>query len=105
MPALLIVAIVLAALSALFAIQNASVVTVSFLGWEWEASLALILILTLGVGIVVGYLAGLPSALKKATLLRQSRRKLAELEGRFDRQMTSRPEEFAATELGEKPER
>ena len=80
MPALLIVAIVLAALSALFAIQNASVVTVSFLGWEWEASLALVLILTLGTGILVGYLAGLPSKLRKERQLRRTRRQLAGLE-------------------------
>ena len=63
MPGILIVAIVLAGISAIFALQNSEVVAISFLGWDWEASLALILILTLGVGIVIGYLAGLPSKL------------------------------------------
>jgi putative membrane protein len=81
MPYLLIVAVVLAAVTALFAIQNATVVAVSFLGWEWQASLALILILTLGIGILVGYLAGLPSAMKKGSELRQSRKRVRELEG------------------------
>ena len=80
MPFLLIIAIVLAALTALFAIQNASVITVSFLGWEWDASLALILILTLGIGILIGYLAGLPSSLKKGSQLRQVKRDLGDLE-------------------------
>jgi uncharacterized integral membrane protein len=76
MPLFLILAIALAALTALFAVQNSTVIAVSFLGWEWEASLALILILTLGIGILIGYLAGLPSALKKGSQLRQSKREL-----------------------------
>ena len=61
MPGVLIVAIVLAAISAVFALQNSEVVAVSFLGWHWQASLALVLILTLGSGMVIGFLAGLPS--------------------------------------------
>jgi uncharacterized integral membrane protein len=78
MPFLLIVAVILAAATALFAIQNSGVIAVSFLGWEWEASLALIL--TLGVGILVGYLAGLPASLRKGSQLRQLKRDLGELE-------------------------
>jgi len=80
MPFFLIVAIILAILTALFALQNSAVITVSFLGWEWNASLALILILTLGVGILIGYLAGLPSSLKKGSQLRQVKRDLGALE-------------------------
>ena len=80
MPFLLIIAIILAALTALFAIQNSSVITVWFLGWEWDASLALVLILTLGVGILIGYLAGLPSSLKKGSQLRQVKRDIGALE-------------------------
>jgi putative membrane protein len=80
MPFLLIIAIALAVLTAVFAIQNSDVIEVSFLGWEWEASLALILILTLGVGILVGYLAGLPGRVKKGSQLRQARKDLAGLE-------------------------
>jgi putative membrane protein len=80
MPMFLIIAIVLAAVTALFAIQNSTVITVSFLGWEWDASLALILILTLGIGILIGYLAGLPSSLKKGSQLRQVKRDQGALE-------------------------
>ncbi len=80
MPFLLIVAIALAALTAIFAIQNSGVIAVSFLGWEWEASMALILIVTLGVGILVGYLAGLPAKMKKGSQLRQTKRELENLE-------------------------
>lgn len=102
MPVLVIVAVVLAAISALFAIQNATVVGVSFLGWEWEASLALILILTLGIGIVVGYLAGLPMSMKKGSLLRQVRKRVGELESRVAEQESMRkPEDSKARSEGE----
>lgn len=101
MPALLIIAFVLAAVTALFAIQNATVVTVSFLGWEWEASLALILILTLGVGILVGYLAGLPSSMKKGRQLRQARKKVRDLEGARSEQPDSSSTRDLPPEAGE----
>ena len=80
MTGVLIAAIVLAALVAIFALQNSAVIMVSFLGWHWEASLALILILVLGAGILVGYLAGLPSAWKSKSELRQQRREIKDLE-------------------------
>jgi uncharacterized integral membrane protein len=80
MTGVLIAAIALAALVAIFALQNSSVIMVSFLAWHWEASLALVLILVLGAGILVGYLAGLPSAWKHKSELRQQRREIADLE-------------------------
>ncbi|MGB6337922.1 MAG: LapA family protein [Thermoanaerobaculia bacterium] len=73
-------AIALAAVVAIFALQNSSVIMVSFMAWHWEASLALVLILVLGAGILVGYLAGLPSAWKNKAELRQHRREIADLE-------------------------
>lgn len=80
MTGFLIAAIVLAALVAIFALQNSAVIMVSFLAWHWEASLALVLILVLGAGILVGYLAGLPSAWKSKSELRQQRREISDLE-------------------------
>jgi uncharacterized integral membrane protein len=80
MTGFLILAIALAAVVAIFALQNSAVIVVSFLAWHWEASLALILILVLGAGILVGYLAGLPSAWKSKSELRQQRREISDLE-------------------------
>jgi uncharacterized integral membrane protein len=80
MTGFLILAIALAAVVAIFALQNSVVIMVSFLAWHWEASLALILILVLGAGILVGYLAGLPSAWKSKSELRQQRREISDLE-------------------------
>jgi len=82
MPLVLIAAIALAVLTALFAIQNATVITVSYLVWRFEASLALVLILTLGIGILIGYLATLPSSWRKSSQLRRTQRRQADLENR-----------------------
>jgi uncharacterized integral membrane protein len=83
MPAALLAALALAALSAVFAMQNSDVVMVEFFVWTWQASLALVLILTLGVGVVVGYLAGLPRVLGKSGEVRRLRKRVGELEARL----------------------
>jgi len=80
MTGVLIAAIALAALVAIFALQNSSVIMVTFLFWHWQASLALVLILVLGAGVLIGYLAGLPSAWKSKSELRQQRREISDLE-------------------------
>ena len=76
----LIAVIVLTLVSVIFAIQNSAVITVSFLVWELNASLALILIITLGAGILIGYLAGLPSVWKKGAEARKLHREIDDLE-------------------------
>lgn len=80
MPATLIAVTILSILVAVFAIQNATMVEISFLGWAWQASLAIVVLVTFGVGILIGYLAGLPSTFRKGKELRQHQEKVAELE-------------------------
>ena len=72
--------IVLAVVCVVFAVQNSAVITVSFLAWEANASLALILMITLGAGILIGYLAGLPSVWKRGSETRQLRRQVQDLQ-------------------------
>jgi uncharacterized integral membrane protein len=83
MPVALLAALVLATLSAVFAMQNSDVVTVELFVWSWNASLALVLILTLGAGVVVGYLAGLPRTLTRSGEVRRLRKRITELESRL----------------------
>ena len=80
MPFALVVALVLAVVSATFAIQNADPVSVDFLGWQWEASLALILILSLAAGAPIGDLVGLPRSLSLASEGRKMRKRITDLE-------------------------
>lgn len=46
----LIVAIIVAILAVVFALQNAVPITVSFLTWRFESSLALVLLITVALG-------------------------------------------------------
>lgn len=76
----LITIITLAVLSVVFAVQNSDVITVSFLAWQVDASLALILMITLVTGVLIGYLAGLPSVWKRGAETRQLRRQVDDLQ-------------------------
>jgi uncharacterized integral membrane protein len=76
----LITIIILAVVSVVFAVQNSAVITVSFLAWQVDASLALILMITLVVGILIGYLAGLPSVWRRSSETRQLRRQVEDLQ-------------------------
>ena len=97
MPATLIAMTFLSILVAVFAIQNAGVVEISFLGWTWQASLALVVLATFGVGILIGYLASLPSTFRKGKELRHQKQKVAALESTV-------PSEPEPPEVPEDPE-
>lgn len=51
---LIILIIVILAIVALFSVQNASPVAISFLFWRFEASLAIVIFLTALIGVVAG---------------------------------------------------
>lgn len=61
----LILALVLAIIVTIFAVQNIDPVNVSFLTFELNGSLALVLLITLTVGIIIGILVSAPSSLRR----------------------------------------
>ncbi len=60
----LIVAIIVAILAVVFALQNAVPITVSFLTWKFESSLALVLLITISLGVIMSLLVSVPSMIK-----------------------------------------
>jgi len=52
-----IVALVIVAVVAVFSVQNAVPVVISFLFWKFEASLAIVLFLSVVAGTVIGFSA------------------------------------------------
>ena len=91
---LLIVALIIAIISVVFALQNAVVIPVSLLFWEVRSSLALVLLVTLGSGIVVGLLAMAPSFIKRSIKISQQQKKIKQLQ-----------EAVAVKEVSEPPKR
>jgi uncharacterized integral membrane protein len=54
----LITSIVLLLLMAVFTVQNAAVVTISFFFWEYSVSRGLMIFFVLAVGIIIGLILG-----------------------------------------------
>jgi uncharacterized integral membrane protein len=80
----LIVALVIAALAVIFALQNTMTVTISFLAWDVTGSLSLVLLITLAIGALIGLLVLAPSEVKKSIAVSNSRKRIAALEKELD---------------------
>ena len=79
----LIVALGLAILAVIFALQNAIPVGVTFLVWKFEGSLALVLMLTFALGVLVSLLVSIPAILKRRSAISNQKKKMEELENRL----------------------
>jgi len=79
----LIVALGLAILTVIFALQNPIPVSVAFFGWEFEGSLALVLLLTFALGVLVSFLISIPAILKRRSAVSTQTKKMEELENRL----------------------
>lgn len=56
----IVLALIIAILAVIFAIQNAGIISVVFFSYSFEGSLALILLITFALGVLVGILLLLP---------------------------------------------
>lgn len=81
---LLILALVLALLVTVFAVQNNEAIEISFLMFELRGSLALVLLVTLAIGILIGWLMMAPSALRRRVKSFGMKRDMRKLEGELE---------------------
>ncbi len=77
----IVLALLILLFAVIFALQNTSTVTVAFLAWHYSGSLALVLLVALGAGLVISFLAYLPTLLRGNWSGRKLRKQMAELEG------------------------
>ena len=81
----LIVALVIAILAVIFALQNSMPITISFLVWKLtDAPLSLVLLITLAIGVVIGLLVLSPSAIKNSFAASSNRKRIGSLEKDLD---------------------
>jgi uncharacterized integral membrane protein len=81
MPTLyLIIALVIAVLAVIFALQNSMLVTISFFQWTITGSLSLVLLATLAIGVLIGLLVLSPALLKKTIKSSSQRKRIDALE-------------------------
>ncbi len=75
-----VVALILALLVTVFAVQNNKPITISFLFWSIDGSLALVLMITLVLGIVIGVLLMAPGSVRGRLQVGGLQRSLRSLE-------------------------
>ncbi len=80
MPISILLALLIALVAVVFALQNATTVTIAFLAWHFDGSLALLLLLTLAVGFLIGWLAATPSLFRHRLEKKSLRKQIAKLE-------------------------
>ena len=99
----LILAIIVAILAVVFALQNAVPITVSFLTWRFESSLALVLLITVALGVIMSLLVSVPSKIKRMKLISSQKKKLQELESGLQKEAENKAEEEIEREESELP--
>jgi putative membrane protein len=80
MQVFLIISLVIAVLAIIFALQNTAVASVTFIVWTFTGSLALVLLVALVAGILISFLASLPTLIRDRLTISRQNKKLAELE-------------------------
>ncbi len=76
----LILALVIAIIAVVFALQNTATITISFIIWEVTGSLSLVLLVTLAIGVLIGLLFLSPSAIKSSLQASGQRKLIGALE-------------------------
>ncbi len=76
----IIIALVIAIIAVIFALQNLATITVSFLFWSIHGSLALVLLVTLLVGVLISLLASLPQLVRHRWTASSRKKKITALE-------------------------
>lgn len=84
MRVLIILAVLLALLVTIFAVQNITPTAIQFLFWNVTGSLALILRVTFSVGILIGLMIMIPAAVRGRFQAADLRRNVKSLESRLD---------------------
>ncbi len=80
MQLLTIVAMLFAAFSVTFALQNNVPVTVTFLLWRFDSSLAMVLLIAMALGGLVVAFVSTPSTVRRQWALNRQRKRIEELE-------------------------
>lgn len=81
---LLIIALLIAILAIVFALQNTAAVTITFLVWTFQGSLALVMILALVAGVLIAFFALLPSSIRLRLRASSHKRDKSDLESSLE---------------------
>ena len=80
----LILALAIAIVAVLFALENTMMVTVSFFGYAVDGSLALFILISVGLGVLIGVLMMTPGRVKSSLSNARNRKKIGSLEASLE---------------------
>ena len=86
----LILTLIAVILAVMIALENTTIVQVTFLGYAVQGAVGLFLLIALGVGVVLGILLMVPSLIGHSLTVMQSKRKIAQLEYKPSRKKASK---------------
>ena len=86
----LILALVIAIVAVLFALENPTMVTISFFGYAVEGSVALFILISMGIGLLLGLLFMLPGRIRSSLSNARNRKKIGSLEASLDEEKIKR---------------
>lgn len=79
----LFLALFIALVAGVFAMQNSATVEITFLAWKFNSSLAIVLLIAVALGALFSALVSMPTNLKARWTIRQQRKKLSDMETRL----------------------
>jgi len=86
----LILALIVAILMVFFALENPTMVTLSFFGYAVKGSVALFILVAMGIGLLLGMLLMLPGRIKSGLSNARNRKKIGSLEASLDEEKVKR---------------
>jgi uncharacterized integral membrane protein len=84
----LILALVMAIVMVFFALENPTMVTVSFFGYAVQGSLALFIMVAMGIGVLIGLLVMIPGRIRSGLANTRNRKKIGSLESNLEEHKT-----------------
>jgi len=76
----IVLALLIAIVAVVFALQNLPVVTVTFFLWSVDSSLALVLLIALAVGVLISLTASLPGLVRGKWTISSQKKRIASLD-------------------------
>jgi GGDEF domain-containing protein/uncharacterized integral membrane protein len=81
-----VLALAIAFLAVLFALQNTAAVTITFFAWTFDESLAVVLLATLMIGVVIGLLVSVPALVRRNWSISRKQKQIESLEFQIQEQ-------------------
>jgi uncharacterized integral membrane protein len=78
MKLLLLLALLIAIVAIVFALQNSTLVVVHFFGWQTQESMALVLLIAFALGVILGLLVSVPPMIQRMRQISQLKRQVDE---------------------------